>query len=149
MRASKYPLEICGCPLHLFYLTPRKISDPTALDFNLLTVARSQDRIDVIISFSCSEVMLLDRASLFTTGLPKAMHLIVILKPTIESSLRWLFVVITFLSKILNQVAFIAEILLPSNVESFSLKNLGDLPFDRVIPMLYLVSRILARSTKI
>jgi hypothetical protein len=149
MRAGKYPLEICGCPLHLFYLTPRQISDPTALDFNLLTVARTQVRIDVIISFSCSEVMLLDRASLFTTGLPKAMHLIVILKPTIESSLRWLFVVITFLSKILNQVAFIAEILLPSNVESFSLKNLGDLPFDRVIPMLYLVSCILSRSTKI
>jgi hypothetical protein len=77
------------------------------------------------------------------------MHLIIILQPTIKSSLQWLFVVITFLSKILNQVAFIAVILLPSNVESFSLKNLGDLPFDRVIPMLYLVSRILARSTKI
>jgi hypothetical protein len=77
------------------------------------------------------------------------MHLIVILQPTIECSLRCLFVVITFLNKILNQVAFMAEILLPSNAESFSLKNLGDLPFDRVIPMLYLVSRILARSTKI
>jgi hypothetical protein len=76
------------------------------------------------------------------------MHLIVILQPAIESSLQWLFVVITFLSKILNQVAFMAEILLPSNVESFSLKNSGDLPFDLVIPILYLVSHILARSTK-
>jgi hypothetical protein len=82
-------------------------------------------------------------------GLSKAMHLIVILQPTIEYSLRWLFVVITFLSKILNQVAFMAEIFLPSNVESFSLKNFSDLPFDRVIPMLYLVSRIVAQSTKI
>jgi hypothetical protein len=77
------------------------------------------------------------------------MHLLVILHHIIESSLRWLFVVITFLSKILNQIAFMAEILFPSNVESFSLKNMGDLPFDRVISMLYLVSRILARSTKI
>jgi hypothetical protein len=58
------------------------------------------------------------------------------------------FCCVRFLSKILNQVAFIVEILLPSNVESFSLKNLGDLQFDRVIPMLYLVSRILAQSTK-
>jgi hypothetical protein len=38
--------------------------------------------------------------------------------------------VIMFLSKFLNQVAFMADILLPSNVESFSPKNLGDLPFD-------------------
>jgi hypothetical protein len=66
------------------------------------------------------------------------MHLLVILQPTIESSLRWLFIVITFLSKFLNQITFKPEILFPSNVESFSLKNLGDLPFDRVIPMLYL-----------
>jgi hypothetical protein len=36
-----------------------------------------------------------------------------------------------------------------SNVESFSLKNMGDLPFDQVIPMLYLVSHSLAQSTKI
>jgi hypothetical protein len=36
-----------------------------------------------------------------------------------------------------------------SNVESFSLKNLGDLPFDQVILMLYLVSCILTQSTKI
>jgi hypothetical protein len=76
-------------------------------------------------------------------GIPKAMHLLIILQPIIESSLRWFFVMITILSKILNQVARIAEILLPSIVESFSLKNLGDLPFDRVILMLYLVSRIL------
>jgi hypothetical protein len=77
------------------------------------------------------------------------MHLLVILQPTIESSLRWLFVVITFLSKILSQIAFMAEILFPLNVESFLLKNYSDLSFDRVIPMLYLASRILARSTKI
>jgi hypothetical protein len=77
------------------------------------------------------------------------MHLLIILQPIIESSLRWFFVMITILSKILNQVARIAEILLPSIVESFSLKNLGDLPFDRVILMLYLVSRILTWSTKI
>jgi hypothetical protein len=35
-----------------------------------------------------------------------------------------------------------------SNVESFSLKNLANLSFDQVILMLYLVSHILAQSTK-
>jgi hypothetical protein len=48
----------------------------------------------------------------------------------------------------LNQIAFMADFF-PSNVESFSLKNMGDLLFDQVILMLYLVSRILAQSTKI
>jgi hypothetical protein len=36
----------------------------------------------------------------------------------------------------------------PSNVESFSLRNLGDLPFDQVIPMLFLVSAFLLNSLK-
>jgi hypothetical protein len=49
MNASKYLLERCGCPLPLWYLTPNQISDQTAPDFNLLTAARSQDRIDVVI----------------------------------------------------------------------------------------------------
>jgi hypothetical protein len=39
--------------------------------------------------------------------------------------------------------------LFASIVESFSLKNLGDLPFDAVLPRLFLVLRILAQSTKI
>jgi hypothetical protein len=39
--------------------------------------------------------------------------------------------------------------LFPSNVESFSLKNMGDLLFEQVIPVLFLASRILAQSTKI
>jgi hypothetical protein len=41
------------------------------------------------------------------------------------------------------------QISFSSNVESFLLKNLGDLPFDQVILMLYLVSSILTQSTKI
>jgi hypothetical protein len=49
MRASKYPLEICGSPLPFWYLTLSQISDQTTPDFNLLTAARSQDRIDVVI----------------------------------------------------------------------------------------------------
>jgi hypothetical protein len=49
MNASKYLLEICGCPLPFWYLTPSQISDRTAPDFNLLTAAHSQDRIDVVI----------------------------------------------------------------------------------------------------
>jgi hypothetical protein len=46
------------------------------------------------------------------------------------------------------QITFMVDFF-SSNVESFSLKNFGDLPFDQVILMLYLVSCILAQSTKI
>jgi hypothetical protein len=49
MRASKYPLESCGSSLPFWYLTLSQISDQTAPDFNLLTAARSQDRINVVI----------------------------------------------------------------------------------------------------
>jgi hypothetical protein len=49
MNASKYLLESCGCPLPFCYSTPSQISDGTAPDFNLLTVARSQERIDAVI----------------------------------------------------------------------------------------------------
>jgi hypothetical protein len=49
MNASKYPLEICGCPLPFWYMTPSQISDQTAPGFNLLTAASSQDRIDIVI----------------------------------------------------------------------------------------------------
>jgi hypothetical protein len=47
----------------------------------------------------------------------------------------------------LNQIALVADFF-SSNVESFSLKNMGDLPFAQLIPMLYLVSRILTQCTK-
>jgi hypothetical protein len=53
-----------------------------------------------------------------------------------------------FRANFLNQIAFMADFF-SLNVESFSLKNLGDLPFDQVILMLYLVSHILAQSIKI
>jgi hypothetical protein len=49
MNASKYPLESCRCPLPFWYSTPSQISYWAAPDFNLLTAARSQDRIDVVI----------------------------------------------------------------------------------------------------
>jgi hypothetical protein len=42
-------LESYGCHLPFWYSTPSQILDLTAPDFNLLTAARSQDRIDVII----------------------------------------------------------------------------------------------------
>jgi hypothetical protein len=51
MRSSKYPLERCGYTLPFWYLTPSQISDQTAPDFNLLTDARSQDLIDLVIGF--------------------------------------------------------------------------------------------------
>jgi hypothetical protein len=49
MNASQNPLESGGCPLPFLYSTPSQISNRTAPDFNLLTAARSQDRIDVVI----------------------------------------------------------------------------------------------------
>jgi hypothetical protein len=49
MNASKYPLERCGCPLPFWYSTLSHISDQTAPYFNLLTTARSQDQIDIVI----------------------------------------------------------------------------------------------------
>jgi hypothetical protein len=49
MRASKYLLERCGCPLPFLYLTLSQISDLAAPDFNLMTAACSQYRIDIII----------------------------------------------------------------------------------------------------
>jgi hypothetical protein len=54
---------------------------------------------------------------------------------------------ITLPSKNSNQNA-LGRIFFPLNVETFSLKNLGDLPLDQVISSLFLVSRILAQSTK-
>jgi hypothetical protein len=51
MKASKYPLESCGCPLPFWYSTLSQISNRTAPDFNLLIAARSQGRIDVVIRF--------------------------------------------------------------------------------------------------
>jgi hypothetical protein len=60
IKASKYPLESCGCPLPFWYLTLSQILDQTVPDFKLLTTACSQHLIGVIIRFSYSEVMLLD-----------------------------------------------------------------------------------------
>jgi hypothetical protein len=60
MRASKYLVESWECPLPFWYVTLSHILEGTAPDLNLLTAGRSQDRIGIIIGFSCSEVMLLD-----------------------------------------------------------------------------------------
>jgi hypothetical protein len=49
MNANKYPLERCGCLLPFWYSTPSQILDLKVPDFNLLTVACSQDRIDIVI----------------------------------------------------------------------------------------------------
>jgi hypothetical protein len=105
MRSSKYPLEICGCTLPFWYSTLHQISEGTAPDLNLLTAARSQGRIDVVIKFFLFGGDAVGLSVAICYGVPKAMHLLVILQPTIESSLWCLFVVITLPSKILNQVA--------------------------------------------
>jgi hypothetical protein len=47
MKATKYPLEICGCPLHFWYSTLSQISDRTTPDLNLLAAAPSQGRFNV------------------------------------------------------------------------------------------------------
>jgi hypothetical protein len=51
--------------------------------------------------------------------------------------------------QVLEPNCLYGRFLFPSNVKSFSLNNLGDLPFDQVIPMLFLVSCILAQYTEI
>jgi hypothetical protein len=123
MKASKYPLEIWGCPLSFWYSTLSQISDQTAPDFNLLTAARSQDRIDVVIwsSLFGGDVARLSVAIRY--GVSKSYAPTRNLATYHEILFVMPFVVIMFLSKILNQIVFMAEILFSLNVESFSLKT--------------------------
>jgi hypothetical protein len=51
MKASKYPLESCGCPLPFWYSALSQISEGTAPDLDFLTPACSQDRIHIVIRF--------------------------------------------------------------------------------------------------
>jgi hypothetical protein len=71
------------------------------------------------------------------------MRLFIILVPTIRY-----FLSIKFSIKILIKFAFMAAFF---QFEHWGLlaQNLGDLPFDQVNPMLFLISRIFAQSTKI
>jgi hypothetical protein len=67
MRASKYRWKD-GEVLYLllirlsvrFQMEQHQILDGTTSDLNFLTATRSQDRIDVVIKYFCSEVLLLD-----------------------------------------------------------------------------------------
>jgi hypothetical protein len=65
----------------------------------------------------------------------------------IKSFLWWFLVELRFRARFWTKLP-LWQISFSSNVESFSLKNLGDLPFDKVISRLFLVSRILAQSSK-
>jgi hypothetical protein len=105
MRASKYLLEIWGIPVRCWYVTLSQILDRTAPDLYFLTTAHSQDRIDIVIRNSCSEVQLLDWALLLATVLLESMHLFIISQPICDG----FFLVITFPCKTLSQVAFLAD----------------------------------------
>jgi hypothetical protein len=109
MRASKYPLESCGCPLPFWHSTPCQISDWIAQDFNLLTAARSQDWMDVVIRISLFRgdafgLILATRYGAFKHYAPT--HNLI---TTIKSSLWWFLIVITFPGKMLNQIALLAN----------------------------------------
>jgi hypothetical protein len=70
------------------------------------------------------------------------MHLFIMLVRTARS-----FLLIKFPIKILSKFAFMADFFQFELWELLA-QNLGGLPFDQVIPMLFMVSRILAQSTK-
>jgi hypothetical protein len=109
MRASKYPLESCGSPLPFWYLTLSQISDQTAPDFNLLTTSHSQDQINVVIRFLLFGGDAVGLSIAICYGASKHYAPTCNLLATIESSLGWFLVVITLPSKILNQMAFLAD----------------------------------------
>jgi hypothetical protein len=136
--------------LYLFwYLTISHISDWTVPDFNLLTVAHSQDWNDVVIRF------FLFRGDV--DGLSVVIHYRAFKSyahtRNLASYHRILLVMVPGCDYVSEQSfepnCLYGRLLFSSNVESFLLKNLGDLLFDQVILMLFLVSRILAQSTKI
>jgi hypothetical protein len=150
MKASKYPLESCGCHLPFWYSTLSYISDWTTPDFNLLTAARSQDRSDIVIGFFFLLAGDADGLSIaICDGASKSYA------PTHNlATYHWILLVMVPYCGYVSMQNFEPNCLydrfsFPSNVESFSLKNLGDLLFDQVILMLFLVSCILAQSTKI
>jgi hypothetical protein len=129
--------------------TLHQISEGAAPDLNLLTADRSQGRIDVVIRFFLfrGDVVGLSRVIHYGTSKTYA--------PTrnLATYHRILFVM-AFCCGYVSEQNFesnclYGRFLFPLNVESFLLKNLGDLPFDQVIPMLFLVLCILAQSTKI
>jgi hypothetical protein len=107
MRASKDPLERWGCLLPFWYLTPRQISDKTVPDFNLLTAARSQVQIDVIIWSSLLEgdVAGLSIAIHYRASKSDAptRNLVTIIESSCDGSLSRL----RFWARILNQIAIL------------------------------------------
>jgi hypothetical protein len=116
---------------------------------NLLTAARSQGRIDVVIRF------FLFRGDAVGLGVTIRYEASKSYAPTrnLAAYHRILFVM-AFCCDYVSEQNFEPNCLydrfsFPSIVESFSLKNLGDLPFDQVIPRLFLVLLILTQSTKI
>jgi hypothetical protein len=90
-------------------LTLSHILEGTTSDFNLLTVARSQSRMDVVIIFFLfgDDVVGLSVATRY--GASKQYAPTHNLITTIESFLWWLFVKIMLPSKILNQIVVLAD----------------------------------------
>jgi hypothetical protein len=106
MRESKYLLESSESPLPFWYATLSQISDRTAPNFNFLTPARSQGRIDVVIGFSQFGGYVVGLSVTTHYGASKCYaptHNLIII---IESSLQWFLVVIMLPRKILNQIVF-------------------------------------------
>jgi hypothetical protein len=112
MRATKYPFEIWVSPLPFWYLTPSQISDGTASNLNFLTVARGQDRIDVVIENFCLEVLLLDwaliLASYGASKISAPIHNLATYPCILFVMVPYL--VITFPSTTMSQVDFLVDL---------------------------------------
>jgi hypothetical protein len=107
MNTSKYPLEICWCPLPFWYSTPSHILDQTTPYFNLLAAARTQGRIDVIIwsSLFGGDVAGLSIAIRYGTFQSDASTRNLV--TTIESSCDGSLSRLRFWARILNQIAIL------------------------------------------
>jgi hypothetical protein len=149
MKASKYLLERCGCSIPFWYLTLSMISEGTTPYLNLLTATCSQGRIGIVIRFFLfgGDVVRLSIAICYgasksyapTHNLTTYHQILIVMVPCCDYVSEQDF----------EPNCLYGKFLFSSTVESFLLKNLGDLPFDQVIPILFLVSCILAQCTKI
>jgi hypothetical protein len=144
MRSSKYPLESWKSPLPFWYSTPCQISDGTAPELKFsdccsrstLNWRHYQNFLfgrvlsDLSVATRCSASRVYAHIHNLITDLQ-------------------ILLLIEFPIKILSKFTPYGRVPFPPNIGSLSLKTWVICRFDQVIPMLFLVSRILAQSTKI
>jgi hypothetical protein len=110
MRAGKYPLKRWWSAQRFWYSTLSRISDWTTPDFNLLTVARSQNQSHVVIRFSPLFGGDTDGLSVVIHYGASKIHAPTHNPVTIIQSFLWLLLVgILLVSNLLNQIAVLAD----------------------------------------